>query len=165
MPTAEKAKSFAREWSMKITVLLGMSVILGSPAWAPTLYQTLKAIGENSEAIVAVTATVTKLAATVGGMDQIFGNAEIQENGTTLTASVNTRSDAGRYSQPGRRLTVINTGSRREMSVIVTVEGKFEGESHIFLNMSRAAGRAMGAQPGDEIQVAIEPYIEEKRSD
>ncbi len=166
MPTVEKAKSFAREWSMKITVLLGMAVILGSPVWITQGYQTLKAIGENSKAIVAVTKTVTELAATVGGMSQIFGNAEIQENGTTLTASVNTRSDAGRYSQPGRRLTVINTGSRQERSVIVTVEGKFEGEPYLFLNMSRAAGRAIGAQPGDEIQVAVEPYVEEKgRSD
>jgi len=48
------------------------------------------------------------------------------------------------------------------MSVIVTVEGKFEGEPFLFLNMSRAAGRAIGARPGDEIQVAIEPYTEEK---
>jgi len=164
MPTLSEAKKFAREWSMKITVLLGMSVILGSPVWISQGYATLKSIGENQAAIVALTETVTEITETLGGMDQIFGNAEIQENGTTLTVAVNVHSQAGRYSQPGKRLTIINTGSRRQMSVIVTVEGKFEGEPHLFLNMSRAAGRAVGAAPGDQIQVAIEP-VEEERAD
>ena len=137
---------------------LFLLTILSSPVWLSYSVLTVLSVGENKIAIETNTSAITGLTETLGGMSQIFGNAEVQENGTTLTASVNTRSDAGRYSQPGRRLTVINTGSRREMSVIVTVEGKFEGEPFLFLNMSRAAGRAIGAQPGDEIQVAIEPY-------
>ncbi len=165
MPTIKEAKSFAREWSMKITVLLGMAVIFGSPVWVTKGYQTLRAIGENSIAIIALGETVTGITETLGGMEQIFGNAEIRENGTTLTVAVNVHSEAGRYSQPGRRLTITNTGDPREMSVQVTVEGKFEGEPHLFLHMSRAAGRGVGAVPGDQIQVAIEPFRDDKGDD
>lgn len=147
---------------MKLSVLLGMSVILGSPVWVSQGYTTIKSISENRVAIVALGETVTEMSETLGGMDQIFGNADILENGANLTVSVNVHSQAGRYSQPGRRLTVTNTGDRREMSVIVSVEGKFEGEPHLFLSMSHAAGRAIGAQSGDEIQIAIAP-VKEKR--
>jgi len=95
-------------------------------------------------------------------MGQLFGNALILENGVALTASVNIHSDAGRWSKRGTRLVVTNTGDRSAMTVTITVEGKYEGEPHQFLNMSRAAGRAVGANPGDQIQVAIEEVQEQK---
>lgn len=117
---------------------------------------------------------LTELAETVGGMDQLFGNAEILPGGDDFTASVNIHSDAVRWYQTGRRLTVTNTGDRREMSVTVTVEGKFEGEPHLFLNLSAAAGRAIGAPPRSpedenqdpvEIQISVELFREEKADD
>ena len=155
-PAVTKPKSFAREWAMKLAVLLGFAVILGSPGWGWGVYNTVKSVGENSEAIIALTETVTELTATLGGMGQLFGNAEILDVGDTMTAAYNTHSDAVRF-KPGQRLVVTNTGDRREMSVTLVIEGKFESEPHIFLNLSKNAGRALGATPGDTIQVAIEP--------
>jgi hypothetical protein len=139
-------------------------IIAMSWYWIPAIYGTVLTIGENKADIETVRLSVVELTETLGGMAQIFGNAEILENGTTLSVSVNIHSDAGRWSRPGQQLQVINTGDRREMSVIVTVEGKFEGEPHLFLTMSRAAGRAIGANPGDQIQVAVQA-ADEKRGD
>ena len=138
---------------MKISVTLGVLALLSSPVWVVQVYATVVSIGENTKAIA-------ELVEIVGGMGQLFGNALILEGGTAMTASVNVHSDAVRWYKPGRRLTVTNTGDRREMSVNVTVEGKFEGEPHLFLNLSRAAGLAVGASSGEEIQVAIEPFDE-----
>ncbi len=156
MTTVEKARHFAWEVAVQVTVWSMTGVIAMSWYWIPAIYGTVLTIGENKADIETVRLSVVELTETLGGMAQIFGNAEIQENGTTLSVSVNIHSDAGRWSKPGTMLTVVNTGDRREMSVIVAVEGKFEGEPHLFLNMSRAAGRAIGANPGDEIQVSIE---------
>lgn len=168
MPPPEKlskARKFAWEVAVQVTVWSMTGLIASSWIWVPAIYGTVLDIGENKADIASNGLAITELATTLGGMDQIFGNAEIQENGTSLTVSVNVHSSAVRWSQPGQRLQVINTGDRREMSVIVTVEGKFEDEPHIFLNMSRAAGRAVGASPGDQIQVAVEAVDEEKRGD
>ena len=136
---------------------LVLLAILSAPAWISYSVLTVLSVGRNTVAITANTETITELAETLGGMNQLFGNAQILENGQSLTVTINVHSDAGRWSQRGRRLIVVNTGDSREMSTTVTVEGKFEGEPHLFLNMSRAAGRAIGASPGDEIQVSIQP--------
>jgi len=141
---------------VQVTVWSMTGIIAMSWYWIPAAYGFVTSVGENTADIETVRVSVVELTETLGGMAQIFGNAEILENGTTLSVSVNIHSDAGRWSKPGTRLQVINTGDRREMSVIVSVGGKFEGEPHLFLNMSRAAGRAIGANPGDEIQVAVE---------
>ncbi len=135
---------------------LVLLAILSSPVWLSYSVLTVLSVGKNTTAIAANTTSIEGLTETLGGMQVIFGNADIQMNGQALTASVNIHSDAGRWSKPGTRLHVTNTGSRREMSVHVTVAGKFEDEPHVFLNMTSAAGRAVGAQPGDQIQVSIE---------
>jgi len=150
MPTLSKFGKFCWDCGQQATVVLLVLGITSSWYWIPAVYGTAKSIGENTRAIA-------ELVEVVGGMGQLFGNAKILEGGTEMTASVNVHSDAVRWYQPGRRLTVTNTGDPREMSVNVTVEGKFEGEPHLFLNLSRAAGEAVGASPGEEIQVAIEP--------
>lgn len=168
MPPPEalsKARKFAWEVAVQVTVWSMTGVIAMSWYWVPAIYGTVLSIGENKVDIANNGLAIRELSETLGGMAQIFGNAEILENGTTLSVSVNIHSDAGRWSRPGQQLQVINTGDRREMSVIVSVEGKFEGEPHLFLTMSRAAGRAIGANPGDEIQVAIQAADDEKRGD
>jgi len=164
MPEFSKARKFAWEVAVQVTVWSMTGVIAMSWYWIPAIYGTVLTIGENKADIETVRLSVVELSETLGGMAQIFGNAEILENGTTLSVSVNIHSDAGRWSKPGTRLTVVNTGDQREMSVIVRVEGKFEGEPHLFLNMSQAAGRAVGAVPGDQIQVSIEA-ANERRAD
>lgn len=159
-----RAKAYAWEVSMKIAVIIGVLAFFGSPGWIYGVYSTVTAIGKNTKDITSLRTSVTELSETLGGMGQLFGNAVILENGVALTASVNIHSDAGRWSKQGTRLVVTNTGDRSAMTVILTVEGKFEGEPHQFLNMSRAAGRSVGANPGDQIQVAIE-VAEERRTD
>jgi len=164
MPTVEKARHFAWEVALQVSVWGAISIIATSWIWIPAVIGTVSSIGENTKDITTLRSSVNELAVTVGGMGTIFGNASVHENGQDLTVIVNVHSDAGRYFQPGRRLTVTNTGDSREMSVTVEVAGKFEGEPHLFLNLTRAAGRAIGADPGDEIQVSIEP-APERRSD
>ena len=162
--TLSKAKAYAWEVSMKIAVIIGVLAFFGSPGWIYGIYTTVTAIGKNTAAIETVTESLAEMSVTLGGMGQLFGNAMILENGVALTASVNIHSDAGRWSKQGTRLVVTNTGDRSAMTVTLTVEGKFEGEPHQFLNMSRAAGRAVGANPGDQIQVAIE-QVQEQNTD
>ena len=41
------------------------------------------------------------------------------------------------------------------MTVTVTVDGKFESEPFTLLNLSNAAGRAVGASSRDRIQVMV----------
>lgn len=164
MPTVEKARHFAWEVALQVSVWGVATIIATSWIWIPAMIGTVNSIGENTKDIATLRSSVTGLAEVVGGMGEIFGIAEILENGQDLTVSVNVHSDAGRYSRLGRRLLVTNIGSRREMSVTVTVAGNFEEESHLFLNLSRAAGRAIGADPGDEINVSVEP-APETRSD
>ena len=135
---------------------LVLLAILSSPVWISYSVFTVLAVGENSAAITANSKVILELTEAMGGMTQLFGNAEILEVGEVMTAAINTHSDAVRF-KPGQRLVVTNTGDRREMSVTLIVEGKFESEPHVFLNLSRNAGRALGARPGDTIQVAIEP--------
>lgn len=164
MPTAERARHFAWEVALQVSVWGVISIIATSFIWIPAVIGTVRTITTNKDSIEVNAAAISELAVTLGGMGEIFGGANILENGQELTVIVNVHSDAGRYFQPGRRLTVTNTGDSREMSVTVEVAGKFEGEPHMFLNMTRAAGRAIGANPGDEIQVSIEP-AQERRSD
>ena len=158
MPQLSKFGKFCWECGQQATVVLLVLGITSSWIWIPVVYGTVMSVGENTKAIA-------ELVEIVGGMGQLFGNAEILGGGERMTASINVHSDAGRWSKSGRRLTVTNTGDRREMSVNVTVEGKFEGEPHLFLNLSRAAGEAIGAKPGDEIQVAIELFEENPADD
>jgi len=141
---------------MKLSVALGVIVVLSSPVWISQGWATVNSIGANTKAITANVTAITELTESLGGMTQLFGNAEVLGVGDVMTAAINTHSDAVRF-KPGQRLVVTNTGDRREMSVTLTVEGKFESEPHVFLNLSRNAGRALGARPGDTIQVAIEP--------
>jgi len=140
---------------------LVLLAVLTSPGWISYSVLTVLAVGENSRAVLANAEAIKELTAVVGGMAQLFGNAEILDIGETMTASINTHSDAVRF-KPGQNLVVTNTGDRRAMSVRLIVEGKFESQPHIFLNLSRNAGRALGASPGETIQVAIEPLQEEK---
>lgn len=135
---------------------LVLFTILTSPGWISYSVLTVLAVGQNSEATAVNAEAIKGLTAVVGGMTQLFGNAEILDVGDVMTAAINTHSDAVRF-KPGQRLVVTNTGDRREMSVTLIVEGKFESEPHVFLNLSRNAGRALGASPGEMIQVAVEP--------
>lgn len=158
-PTLSTARKWVWEVSMKISVTLGILLVLSSPVWVSQGYSTMMSIGENTKAISANAALIAELAITLGGMGQLFGNAEILDVGEVMTAAINTHSDAVRF-KPGQRLIVTNTGDRREMSVTLVIEGKFESEPHVFLNLSKNAGRALGAMPGETIQVAIEPVQE-----
>ena len=142
---------------MKVTVVLGVMALLSSPAWVSQGLETVRSIGENTKAI-------EEIREIVGGMNVLFGNAEVLEEGQTMTASVNVNSEARRWARSGRRLEIINTGDRRQMSVTVTVNGKFEAEPNVFLYMSRASGSAIGARPGEKVQVSIEA-ADEKRAD
>lgn len=151
-----KARKFAWEVALYVTVGVIMSVIGAAWWWIPAVYGTVTSIGINSEGIAANKTAISEVTETLGGMGVLFGNAEILEEGQTHTASVNTNSDARRWSAPGTRLQVINTGDRRKMSTVVTVEGKFEDDPSIFLFLSRSSGSAIGAAPGDKVQVSIE---------
>lgn len=150
-----RAGKFAREWAMNVTVFISVSLFFSAWYWIPAAYSTVTAIGENSTSVETNEKAIEELAVIVGDMGQLFGNAEILDVGDGLTAQVNIHSDARRYSEPGTRLVLTNTGDRRKMSVTVEVDGKFESEPHIFLSISRASGRRVGANPGDVIQVMI----------
>ena len=141
---------------MNVSVALGILVITTSWAWIPATYSTVRSISENSSAVVSNAAAISELAEVVGDMGQLFGNAEILDVGDTMTAQINIHSDAVRF-KPGQRLDVTNTGDRREMSVTVEVDGKFESDPYHFLNLSRSAGVRLGARPEDTIQVMIVP--------
>lgn len=151
-----KARKFAWEVALYVTVGVIMSVIGAAWWWIPAAYGTVTSIGTNSEGIATNKTAIIEITETLGGMGVLFGNAEIQEGGLTLTASVNTDSDARRWAAQGTRLQVINIGDRRKMSAIVTVEGKFEDDPSIFLFLSRASGSAIGAAPGEKVVVSIE---------
>lgn len=149
-----KFKKFVWEWSMKLAVTLAVLVTLSSPVWVSSGIATVTSIGANTAAVAKITVTVQELTVLVGDMGQVFGNAEILDVGDTLTAAVNLHSDAVRF-KPGQTLEITNTGDRRQMTAVVTVEGKFESDPFTLLNLSRAAGRALGARPEDKIQIAI----------
>ncbi len=134
---------------------LVLLAILTSPGWISGAILTYLAVGENVEAIAANSTAIIELTETLGGMNQLFGNAEILENGTELTASINTHSNAVRFRE-GQELRVTNTSDRTETTITIIVRGKFEDEPHLLLNLSSASGRAIRAS-AKEIQVAIEP--------
>ena len=159
-PTLSTAGKWIWEVSVKVSVVVIVGLLFSSPVWVSRVYSAVTSIGENTKEISANSKLIAELAITLGGMGQLFGNAEVLDVGDTMTASYNTHSDAVRF-KPGQRLIVTNTGDRREMSVTLVIEGKFESEPHIFLNLSKNAGRALGATPGDMVQIAIEP-VEEK---
>ena len=79
---------------MQVTVWSMTGIIAMSWYWIPAIYGTVVTIGENKADIETVRLSVVELTETLGGMAQIFGNAEILENGTTLSVSVNIHSDA-----------------------------------------------------------------------
>jgi hypothetical protein len=134
--------------------------ILTSPGWIGYSVLTVLSVGENTAAIAVNSKSIGDLAEAVGGMAQLFGNAEVMANGTSLTAAINTHSNAVRFRE-GQRLLVTNTSDRGQTQITLTVQGKFEGEAHLLLNLSAVAGRALRAST-DEIQVAIEPEPEKK---
>jgi hypothetical protein len=134
---------------------LVLLAILTSPGWIGYSIFTVLAVGENTAAITANAAAIGELTEAVGGMAQLFGNAEILENGGNLTAAINTHSNAVRFRE-GQELRVTNTSDRNETTITVVVQGKFEGEPHLLLNLSSASGRAIRAST-EQIQVAIEP--------
>jgi len=140
---------------MKLSVTLGVLFVLSSPVWISQGWATVNSIGANSQAISANAVAIGELTEVVGGMIQIFGNAEILENGAALTAAINTHSNAVRFRE-GQQLRVTNTSDRSETTITIVVQGKFEDEPHLLLNLSAAAGRAIRASE-KEIQVAIEP--------
>lgn len=150
-----KARKFAWEVALQVSVWAIIGTIATSIYWIPIVYGTVTAVGKNSMTGETNRTAIAELAVIVGDMGVLYGNAEILDVGDTLTAQVNFHSDARRYSEPGTRLVLTNTGDGRKMSATVEVDGKFEGEPHIFLNLSRAAGRRVGASPGDLIQVMI----------
>ena len=150
-----KARKFAWEVALQVSVWAIIGTIASSIYWIPIVYGTVTAVGENSEAVGKNKTAIEELGVIVGDMGQLYGNAEIQAVGDTLTAQVNIHSDARRYSEPGTRLVLTNTGDPRKMSATVVVDGKFESEPHIFVTLTRAAGRRVGANPGDLIQVMI----------
>ena len=143
---------------MKVSVALGLFVIFSSPLWISQGVATVNSIGENTIAIAANIKAINALTESVGGMVQLFGNAEVLEDGSQLTTAINTYSDAVRFRE-GQRLIVTNTSDRSETTIRVTVLGKFESDPFHLLNLSAAAGRAIRASQ-DKIQVAIEPAEE-----
>lgn len=152
-----KARKFAWEVAVQVSVWAIVGMIATSFYWIPLVYGTVTGVGVNAGGIASNSKAIGELTETLGGMGQLFGNAEILDAGDTMTAQVNIHSDARRYSEPGSRLVLTNTGDRRKMSVTITVDGKFESEPHIFLTLSRAAGTRLGAAPEDVIQIMIEP--------
>jgi len=154
--TISRARKFAREWSMNVSVILSVSLLASSPYSIPKVIETVRAIGTNTEAVVTNSTAIFELTELLGDMGQLFGNGEISDVGDVMTAQINIHSDAVRF-KPGQRIVVTNTGDRREMSATVEVAGKFESEPHIFLILTRGAGRALGAQPGETIQIMIVP--------
>ena len=150
-----KLKKFLWEWSMKLSVTLAIIATLSSPVWVKSGIATITSIGANTAAVARNTVAIQGLTVLVGDMGQVFGNAEILDVGDTLTAAINLHSDAVRF-KPGQTLEITNTGDRRQMTAIVIVEGKFESDPFTLLNLSMAAGRALGARPEDKIQIAIE---------
>ncbi len=150
--------------------------VLASPGWltgfAYGAWVLVETVGENKSAISATNEIVTEMAEALGGMTQLFGNAEILEDGVQLTAAINTSSDANRFDQ-GQELLVTNKGDRSRSTITVIVRGQFdEGNPYHLLDLSAAAGRALRApqepEEGDErvkIQVSIEPVPDRKADD
>ena len=157
-PTLSTTRKFLWEWSMKLSVTLGVLFVLSSPVWVSQGWATISSISGNTAAIEANAEAIKDLAEALGGMTMLFGNAEILPDGSSLTAAINLHSDAVRFRE-GQRLLVTNTSDRGQTQITLTVQGKFEDAPHLLLNLSAGAGRALRAST-DQIQVAIEPEPE-----
>ena len=138
-------------------------MVFSSPGWATALVMTFLAVGHNTAAIEVNTGAIGELVEAVGGMTQLFGSAEVRENGDLLTAAINTSSPATRFDE-GQRLLVTNKSDQSRATITITVRGKFESDPYHLLDLSAASGRALRASE-KRIQVVIEPVQEEKADD
>ena len=146
-----------------IMAKLVLVAVLSLPVWGSSAVFTYLAVGENVEAITVNSKAINELTEAIGGMSQLFGNAEILENGSSLTAAINTSSNAVRFEE-GQQLLVTNKTDQSRATITITVQGKFESGPFHLLDLSAASGRALRASE-KTIQVVIEPVPEKKADD
>ncbi len=142
---------------------LVLLAVLSMPVWGSSAIYTYLAVGENVEAIAANSKVISDLTEAIGGMSQLFGNAEILEDGSSLTAAINTSSNAVRFEE-GQQLLVTNKTDQSRATITITVQGKFESGPFHLLDLSAAAGRALRASE-NTIQVVISPVVEGEADD